>query len=135
MKFGTEKVPTDDLHSNLTNVIPLTDQIKQFYAVHGHLMAAFGKSETKKFLSKSLVFISTASNDIFEYYHSGSTMTKEKFMSSLGLAYEKHLKVRFLLIIITLRLQEQKFYVHLYLELNLCNSGTTQSWSKEIWDH
>ncbi|GAY46086.1 hypothetical protein CUMW_094260 [Citrus unshiu] len=92
MKFGAERVPTDDLHSNLTNVIPLTEQRKQFKAVHGHLMAALGKSEAKKFLSKSLVFISTASNDIFEYYHSGSTMPKETFMSTLGLAYEKHLK-------------------------------------------
>lgn len=119
MKFGAERVPIDDLHSNLTNVIPLTEQRKQFKAVHGHLMAALGKSEAKKFLSKSLVFISTASNDIFEYYHSGSTMPKETFISTLGLAYEKHLKVRFLLIIITLKSQNKKLYVRLYLELNL----------------
>ncbi len=78
------------------NVIPLAEQIQQFSTVQSSLMATMGHAATEKFLSKSLVFISIGSNDIFGYYHSKSSLPKQDFMSALGLTYENHLKVTFL---------------------------------------
>ncbi|KAH7574846.1 hypothetical protein JRO89_XS02G0012600 [Xanthoceras sorbifolium] len=93
MKFGTPKEPNhDSLQSKQKNVISLGEQIQQFHTVHGNLTKTKGLTGTKNLLSKSLFFISTASNDIFSYYHSGSTIPKEDFISSLGLAYEKYLR-------------------------------------------
>lgn len=54
-----------------------------------------GAVATEKYLSKSVFFISIGSNDIFEYYHSNSSVPKEQFLSSLVLAYENHLKVTY----------------------------------------
>ncbi|PRQ25066.1 putative SGNH hydrolase-type esterase domain-containing protein [Rosa chinensis] len=59
-------------------------------------MAKMGAAATEKFLSKSLIFTSSGSNDLFGYYHSNSSIPKEEFLSSLGLAYENHLKLTYL---------------------------------------
>lgn len=79
--------------NNRKNVIPLTEQIEQFSSVKNNLTALMGVVATEKFLSKSLIFISIGSNDLFGYYHSNSSIPKEEFLSSLELAYENHLKV------------------------------------------
>ncbi|TXG64957.1 hypothetical protein EZV62_011951 [Acer yangbiense] len=92
MKFGTPKDPNDFLRSKQKNVVPLGEQMQQFHTVHDNLIDTMGPSGTENLLSKSLFFISTASNDIFGYYHSGSTIPKEEFISSLGIAYEKYLR-------------------------------------------
>lgn len=84
------------MQNNQKNVVPLSEQIEQFFNVHGKLMAAIGPAGTENFLSKSLFFISTGSNDIFTYYHSTSTLPKQEFISTLALAYENYLRVRFL---------------------------------------
>ncbi|CAN6544750.1 unnamed protein product [Malus baccata var. baccata] len=74
MKFGTpEKTPLAAPSVNQKNVVSLTEQIQQF-------------------ATKSLFFISIGSNDLFEYYHSNSSIPKEEFLTSLLLAYENHLK-------------------------------------------
>ncbi|XP_044507144.1 GDSL esterase/lipase At5g55050-like [Mangifera indica] len=78
--------------NNQKNVVPLSEQIEQFFNVHGKLMAAIGPAGTENFLSKSLFFISTGSNDIFTYYHSTSTLPKQEFISTLALAYENYLR-------------------------------------------
>ncbi|XP_004292275.1 PREDICTED: GDSL esterase/lipase At5g55050-like [Fragaria vesca subsp. vesca] len=78
--------------NNQKNVVPLTEQIQQFSSVKNSLTALMGAAATKKFLSKSLIFISIGSNDLFRYYHSNSSTPKEKFLSSLLFAYENHLK-------------------------------------------
>lgn len=92
--FEKKENSNDALHSKVKNVVPLSEQIKQFSIVYRNLVAAIGKPETEKFLSKSLFFISTGNNDIFGYYHSGSNIPKQVFISTLGLAYEKYLRVR-----------------------------------------
>lgn len=93
-KFGTPIDP-NKLQSKQKNVISLGEQIEQFVTIRGNLMEAKGRKGTKNLLSKSLFFISTGSNDILGYYHSNSIIPKEEFISSLGIAYEKHLRVRF----------------------------------------
>nr|POF20317.1 gdsl esterase/lipase [Quercus suber] len=60
---------------------------KQFIWSNDHSIKAM-----EKFLSKSLFFISIGSNDIFAYYHSNSSLSKQDFMSNLVLTYENHLK-------------------------------------------
>jgi hypothetical protein len=53
-----------------------------------------GSAATKKFLSKCFFFISIGSNDILGYYNSNSRsfISKIEFLTSLGFAYETHLK-------------------------------------------
>ncbi|KAL6214107.1 hypothetical protein ACLB2K_013545 [Fragaria x ananassa] len=85
-------VPFGASLNNQKNVVPLTEQIQQFSSVKNNLTALMGAAATKKFLSKSLIFISIGSNDLFRYYHSNSSTPKEKFLSSLLFAYENHLK-------------------------------------------
>ncbi|KAL6209180.1 hypothetical protein ACLB2K_020123 [Fragaria x ananassa] len=86
-------VPFGASLNNQKNVVPLTEQIQQFSSVKNNLTALMGAAATKKFLSKSLIFISIGSNDLFRYYHSNSSTPKEKFLSSLLFAYENHLKI------------------------------------------
>lgn len=93
MKFGREKIPFGTSSNNQKNVVPMREQIQQFSSVRDILLDKMGSAATKKFLSKCLFFISTGSNDIFGYYHLGSSISKKEFLESLGLAYETHLKV------------------------------------------
>ncbi|XP_062024821.1 GDSL esterase/lipase At5g55050-like [Rosa rugosa] len=93
----TRNVPFGASFNNQKNVIPLTEQIRQFSSVKNNLMAKMGAAATEKFLSKSLIFISSGSNDLFGYYHSNSSIPKEEFLSSLVLAYENHLKTLYTL--------------------------------------
>ena len=93
MKFGKENTPFYALSKYQKNVIPLAEQIQQFPTVQSSLMATMGHAATEKFLSKSLFFISIGSNDIFGYYHSKSSLSKQDFMFTLGLTYENHLNV------------------------------------------
>ncbi|CAN6685202.1 unnamed protein product [Malus baccata var. baccata] len=74
---------------NQKNVVSLTEQIQQFATVKRNLTAIKGGRRVTK---KSLFFISIGSNDLFEYYHSNSSIPKEEFLTSLLLAYENHLK-------------------------------------------
>ncbi|KAL4616377.1 hypothetical protein ACB092_07G195600 [Castanea dentata] len=60
--------------------------------IQNDLMGTMGQAAMEKFLSKSLIFISIGSNDIFAYYHSNSSLSKQDFMSNLVLTYENHLK-------------------------------------------
>ncbi|KAL6214106.1 hypothetical protein ACLB2K_013544 [Fragaria x ananassa] len=92
MKFGTGNVPFSASFKDQKNVISLTEQIQQFSSVKNNLTALMGAVATEKFLKESLIFISIGSNDLFGYYHSKSSIPKEKFMCSLELAYENHLK-------------------------------------------
>ncbi|XP_048336970.2 GDSL esterase/lipase At4g16230 [Ziziphus jujuba] len=93
MKFGKEKIPIDSLSSkSQKHVIPFGEQIQQFSTVREILVDAMGSKAAKKFLSKSLFFISTGSNDIFGYYYSKSSVSKEEFLGSLGATYENHLR-------------------------------------------
>lgn len=94
MKFGKENTPSSS--KNQKNVISLAVQILHFATVQNDLMGTMGQAATKKFLSKSLFFISIGSNDIFAYYRSNSSLSKQDFMSNLVLTYENHLKVIFL---------------------------------------
>ncbi|KAK7858754.1 gdsl esterase/lipase 4 [Quercus suber] len=90
MKFGKENTPSSS--KNQKKVISLAVQILQFPRVQNDLMGTMGQAAMEKFLSKSLVFISIGSNDIFAYYHSNSSLSKQDFMSNLLLTYENHLK-------------------------------------------
>ncbi|XP_050263155.1 GDSL esterase/lipase At5g03820-like [Quercus robur] len=90
MKFGKENTPSSS--KNKKNVISLAVQILQFARVQNDLMGTMGQAAMEKFLSKSLFFISIGSNDIFAYYHSNSSLSKQDFMSNLVLTYENHLK-------------------------------------------
>ncbi|XP_062023482.1 GDSL esterase/lipase At5g37690-like [Rosa rugosa] len=92
MKFGTGNIPFGASFKNQKKVISLTEQIQQFSSVKNNLTALMGAVATEKFLKESLIFISTGSNDLFGYYHSKSSIPKEKFLSSLEVAYENHLK-------------------------------------------
>lgn len=93
MKFGKERIPFGAPFVKRKNVISLSEQIQQLSLVKSNLADIKGQSVTEKLISKSLFFISTGSNDLFGYYHSNSSFSKEAFLSSLELAYEKHLKV------------------------------------------
>lgn len=75
------------------NVVPLGEQIEQLSTVCSNLTAIKGPADAETFLKKSLFFISTGSNDILGYYQSKSTVPKQEFISTLGLAYENHLRV------------------------------------------
>ncbi|XP_042983353.1 GDSL esterase/lipase LTL1-like [Carya illinoinensis] len=97
------------------NVIPLTEQIQQFASVHGSLMAAMGPVPTLRFPSKSLLFISIGSNDIFEYYHYNNKLSKECFLANLRFAYENQLKV-------LLELGARKFGIISVLSIGCCPS-------------
>ncbi|KAK9987628.1 hypothetical protein SO802_027867 [Lithocarpus litseifolius] len=90
MKFGKENTPSSS--KNQKNVISLAVQILQFATVQNDLMGTMGQAAMEKFLSKSLFFISIGSNDIFAYYHSNSSLSKQDFMFNVVLTYEKHLK-------------------------------------------
>ncbi|XP_021800046.1 GDSL esterase/lipase At5g08460-like [Prunus avium] len=92
MKFGKERIPFGAPFVKRKNVISLSEQIQQLSLVKSNLADIKGQSVTEKLISKSLFFISTGSNDLFGYYHSNSSFSKEAFLSSLELAYEKHLK-------------------------------------------
>ena len=94
MKFGKENTPSSS--KNQKNVISLAVQILHFATVQNDLMGTMGQAAMKKFLSKSLFFISIGSNDIFAYYDSNSSLSKQDFMPNLVLTYENHLKVIFL---------------------------------------
>ncbi|XVF00810.1 hypothetical protein REPUB_Repub04eG0033900 [Reevesia pubescens] len=74
------------------NVVPMAEQVYQFSTVYNDLLAIKGPSETEKFLSKSLFFISIGSNDIIGNYHSNYTIPKEQFIPNLGLIYESFLR-------------------------------------------
>ncbi|KAK9987625.1 hypothetical protein SO802_027864 [Lithocarpus litseifolius] len=73
-------------------MISLAVQILQFATVQNDLIGTMGQAAMEKFLSKSLFFISIGSNDIFAYYHSNSSLSKQDFMFNVVLTYEKHLK-------------------------------------------
>ncbi|XP_050365489.1 GDSL esterase/lipase At5g55050-like [Argentina anserina] len=88
---------TGQSFNNQKNVVPLTEQIQQFSFVKNNLTALMGAAATKKFLLKSMIFISIGSNDLFGYYHSNSSIPKEEFLSSLVLAYKNHLKTLYTL--------------------------------------
>ena len=94
MKFGKENTPS--LSKNQKNVISLAVQILQCATVQNDLMGTLGQAAMEKLHSKSLFFISIGSNDIFAYYDSNSSLSKQDFMSNLVLTYENHLKVIFL---------------------------------------
>lgn len=92
----TSNTPDDNVPiKKVQNVVPLSEQIKQFSTIHYILTSSLGTELTKNFLAKSLFFISIGSNDILDYYHSNSQISKQEFMYALGSAYENHLKVRY----------------------------------------
>ena len=112
-----EKIPPDSLTRNQKNVVTLKEQIRQFAEVRRALISIKGLSVTKKYLSKSLFFISVGSNDIFGYFQSTSSIPKDEFLSTLLLTYENHLTVNFVtLFSCNLFKKRKKNHV---LELNL----------------
>lgn len=93
-----EEDPSGALQSKKKNVVTLGEQIEQYFKFHNDLMDAKGPMGTMDFLSKSLFFISTASNDLLAYYHSETSVPKEEFLSSLASTYKTHIAVRFQLL-------------------------------------
>ncbi|KAE8008848.1 hypothetical protein FH972_005321 [Carpinus fangiana] len=114
------------------NVISLGDQIQQYSRVSSSLMATMGPLATQKFLSKSLFFISTGSNDIFGNYHSNSSLSKQDFITTLGFAYETNLKA-------LLNLGARKFGIISVAPVGCCPSqrisNATGGCLEELNDH
>uniref|UniRef100_A0A453P8X9 GDSL esterase/lipase n=1 Tax=Aegilops tauschii subsp. strangulata TaxID=200361 RepID=A0A453P8X9_AEGTS len=71
-------------------VIPMTQQVESFATVVKHMYQSSGSRRTASLLSKSIFFISTGSNDMFEYSFSRSN--DRKFLASLVAAYKDYLK-------------------------------------------
>lgn len=67
--------------------------MQQLSVVKTRLQTKMGSASASDFLAKSLFFISVGSNDLFAYYYSNRSVSKDEFILSLGLAYEEHLKV------------------------------------------
>ncbi|KAL8223960.1 hypothetical protein R6Q57_019435 [Mikania cordata] len=77
---------------HLQNVVPMSEQIKQFKTVRNSLMVAKGRQAAKKIVSKSVFAISVGSNDIFGYFQNQSTVVPTVFIGSLMEAYECHIE-------------------------------------------
>ncbi|KAI4981048.1 GDSL esterase/lipase At2g04570-like [Hordeum vulgare subsp. vulgare] len=71
-------------------VIPMTQQVESFATVVKHMHQISGSKRTASLLSKSIFFISTGSNDMFEYSFSRSN--DRKFLLGLVAAYKHYLK-------------------------------------------
>lgn len=84
------------LQNGKKNVFTMAEQVEQFSSIYSVLVAVKGQASAEAFLSKSLFFISTGSNDIFAYYLSKSTAPKKDFLATLELLYDSYLRVRFL---------------------------------------
>ncbi|XP_038707444.1 GDSL esterase/lipase At5g55050-like [Tripterygium wilfordii] len=87
MKLGKENIPKGVPLRTQRDVVSLEEQVQQFKTVHFIVEAAMGLQEAKKYLSKSLFFISIGSNDIFEYYHSKTSVPKQKFRYGLNVKF------------------------------------------------
>ncbi|KAM0865658.1 hypothetical protein ACQ4PT_043127 [Festuca glaucescens] len=72
-------------------VIPMSLQLEYFATVVEHMYKSAGSRRTASFLSKSIFFISTGSNDIFEYSFSRSN--DRQFLLGLVASYKYYLKV------------------------------------------
>ena len=66
-------------------------QLQYFARVVEHMYQSAGSRRTANFLSKSIFFISTGSNDMFEY--SLSPSNDRQFLLGLVASYKHHLKV------------------------------------------
>ncbi|XP_047078652.1 GDSL esterase/lipase At5g55050-like [Lolium rigidum] len=71
-------------------VIPMSLQLEYFATVVEHISKSAGSRRTASFLSKSIFFISTGSNDMFEYSFSRSD--DSMFLLGLVASYKHHLK-------------------------------------------
>ncbi|XP_037447732.1 GDSL esterase/lipase At1g29660-like [Triticum dicoccoides] len=71
-------------------VITMTQQVESFATVVKHMHQSSGSRRTASLLSKSIFFISTGSNDVFEYSFSRSN--DRKFLAGLVAAYKDYLK-------------------------------------------
>ncbi|PWA35000.1 Lipase, GDSL [Artemisia annua] len=75
------------------NVVPMSEQIKQFETVISNLALVKGHGAAKNIIAKSMFAISVGSNDIFGFFGNQSTITDPTiFISSLMTAYECHLE-------------------------------------------
>jgi len=70
-------------------VIPMSLQLEYFATVVEHMYKSSGSRRTANFLSKSIFFISTGSNDMFEY--SSSRGNDTEFLLGLVASYKYHL--------------------------------------------
>jgi len=71
-------------------VIPMSLQLKYFATVVEHIYQSAGSRRTANFLAKSIFFISTGSNDMFEYSFSPSN--DKQFLLGLVASYKHSLK-------------------------------------------
>lgn len=69
----------------------MTLQVESFARVVEHMYQSSGSRRTASLLSKSIFFISTGSNDMFEY--SFNRTNDRKFLLGLVAAYKYYLKV------------------------------------------
>jgi hypothetical protein len=73
-------------------VIPMGQQLEYMATVVEHMYHSVGSGVTARFLSRSIFFISTGSNDLFEYSLS-SRGNDWQFLQSLVASYKQYLKV------------------------------------------
>ncbi|KAK9987624.1 hypothetical protein SO802_027863 [Lithocarpus litseifolius] len=128
MKFGKENTPFYALSKYQNNVIPLAEQIQQFPTVQSSLMATMGHAATEKFLSKSLFFISIGSNDIFGYYHSKSSLSKQDFMGCLEELNDHARAIHAMLDSLLCKLSSEFEGMEDSLDFTECRQKTTSHW-------
>ncbi|XP_076956417.1 GDSL esterase/lipase 6-like [Bidens hawaiensis] len=80
-----------DMTGKDLNIVPMSEQIKQFESVCSLLTYLKGRDMAMHILAKSVISISTGSNDIFAYFENKSKVDPDVFTNSLITAYECHI--------------------------------------------
>ncbi|KAK9050195.1 hypothetical protein SSX86_030835 [Deinandra increscens subsp. villosa] len=91
MNFASAASGLLDVTGKDLNIVPMSEQIKQFESVCSLLTYLKGRDVARSKLAKSVIAISTGSNDIFGYFENQSTIDPPLFINSLITAYEAHI--------------------------------------------
>lgn len=95
MSLGKKKTPraSRTCFVQFGEVIPMSVQLEHFSGVVDRMVKLSGQRKTAGLLRKSIFFISTGSNDMFEYSAS-SRADDEAFLGALVDAYKHYIMVR-----------------------------------------
>ncbi|KAG6421584.1 hypothetical protein SASPL_118141 [Salvia splendens] len=81
-----------DITGPTGSVVPLSQQVSQFSEVRSNLTLQLGSAAADSMLSKSMFFISVGSNDIFGYFQTNSTMSKDNFIATVITTYSDQIR-------------------------------------------
>ncbi|KAL1563873.1 hypothetical protein AAHA92_06292 [Salvia divinorum] len=80
-----------DITGPTGSAVPLSQQVSQFSEVRSNLTLQMGTAAADSKLSKSIFFISVGSNDIFGYFKTNNTMSKDNFIAIVISTYSDHI--------------------------------------------